>query len=366
VYPFGKGPGMDKPYSPATAGQTAKAVDSFLGSINKKYKLNLDRYEMPQGNGTGRTGARPDMILEMWRQPGEAKLRNRGIITFQKDCGIRIVDMCVISVGFYREMRRQARFNDRGEPFVVFDPIRTQKEGIIALIHIGPEAVEDIDLYLKKNRPDALYDEPLFAKWEKRRPGYRKAIDRKDPWMNSNTVSQLFIRLGRKVEQSGYSIGAHSLRKFHKVALQRANVQEQWIKLLQGKATTTYDVPEPDDLLNAYMEAYDNLRIKQKPMDKTIREQQSQIQAMREDIEDLQHIVEEQIHTNRFLRKRLEQGGIPLYSEDPLYNRMEIEKQLEKAIERRDRSEVFRLINKSLENFWELEDKIKQESKKFD
>jgi len=290
--PWGKGQDRDKPYAPSTAVQTAKAVDSFLGSINKKYKLNLDRYELPQGNGTGRTGARPDMILEMWRQPGEAKLRNRGIITFQKDSGIRISDMCNISVGFYREMRRQVRFNDRDEPFLVFDPVRTIKEGIVARIHVGPEAVEDIDQYLKQRRRDAGDGEPLFAKWEKRRSGYRKDIDREDPWMDSNTVSQLFIRMGKKVEESGYSIGAHSLRKYHKVSLQRGGVPEKWIKLLQGKATSTYDVPEPEDLLKKYMGAYDSLRIKQKPPDQAIREQQSQIQGLTEKVMRLEKMLD--------------------------------------------------------------------------
>jgi len=332
VYPFGKGPDMDKKYASATAGQTAKAVDSFLGSINKKYKLNLDRYELPQGNGKGRTGARPDMILEMWRQPGEAKLRNRAIITFQKDSGIRIIDMSLISVGFYREMRRQARFNDRGEPFLVFDPVRTIKEGIIALIHIGPEAVEDVDLYLKKNRPNALDDEPLFAKWEKRRPGYRKGIDCDDPWMNSNTVSQMFIRLGRKVEQSGYSIGAHTLRKFHKVAMQRAGLNEKWIRLLQGKATDTYDVPEPDDLLQAYMQAYDNLRIKQKPMDRTIQEQQYQIQAMQRRIQDLEGQLNAQIHMTDYTLGRLDEAGVPVAPGDPVSYRRQLKIDVADAI----------------------------------
>ena len=57
-------------------------------------------------------------------------------------------------------------------------------------------------------------------------------------------------------------VSAHSFRKFHKTALEGAGVPAEWVLLLEGKSASVYSRPQDGpELLEAYVNAYDSLRI---------------------------------------------------------------------------------------------------------
>lgn len=293
VHPWGKGPNHDKPMAPSTCRQLFKAVYSFFEIFEERdYELYIKKKDLPQGDYNGSSGIMASQILDMWRIGGEAVLRNRGSMTFLKDSGIRISDLCALNVGDYREARSRSQFNDAGEPFLVFDPIRTQKCKIVALIHIGPETVSDVDLYLERERRGALDSEPLFAKWEKKREGGKKRIDTEDPRMTRSAFSALFIRLRDIIPQNGRKVSAHSLRKFHKTSLMfNRGMKETWIRKLQGKKIDPYSRDAevlPGELVKAYMGAYDTLRIHSKPESETVRDLAREVSEMKAQLEAYQ------------------------------------------------------------------------------
>ena len=67
------------------------------------------------------------------------------MITTLKDSGLRISDMVNLDVSDYTGAREV--FNEAGEMFKVFEPVRVVKTQTIAYVHIGPESIKDIDIY---------------------------------------------------------------------------------------------------------------------------------------------------------------------------------------------------------------------------
>ena len=262
--PWGKGDNRDQPQAPSTCRQVSKAVTSFFKIFgDRDFSLYIQERDKPQGDSNQIPGVSANQIWEMWSLGGDARDRNRAIITFLKDSGIRISDLCALNVGDYRKTRSQPHLNEAGEKFLVFDPFRTQKCGIIAHIHIGPEAVEDMDKYLRVMRPDASDSEPMIAKMKSRGKGSRRVINVEDPRMTRSVFSGLFQRLRKVLVHNGKPVSAHSLRKFHKTNLE-TGIPDNWINKLQGKAKDTYSKDQdvvPDKLLKRYMANYDGLRI---------------------------------------------------------------------------------------------------------
>jgi hypothetical protein len=84
-------------------------------------------------------------------------------------------------------------------------------------------------------------------------------------------LSNVFYRLAQKMDGEATKISAHSFRKFHTTMLE-ARMNSSWIAKLQGKTLgggwAPYSKPEgddladdPDKLTNAYIDAYDELRV---------------------------------------------------------------------------------------------------------
>lgn len=291
AYPWGKGPGLDQPMAPSTCRQIHKAVSSFFEIFeDREYELYIKKKDLPQGDSQGSAGVMASQILDMWRLAGLAVLRNRASISFLKDAGIRISDLCRINVGDYREARDRTHVSESGEQFLVFDPIRTKKCGIIASIHVGPETVSDVDLYLSRERPGALDSDPLFAKWRPLVNGVTQEIDSEDPRMTKGAYSTMLSRMAKKLPKNGRKVSAHSLRKFHKTSLEYARLPDSWIKRLEGKKIDVYSRDSdvlPGELLKTYVKAYDILRIHTKPESEKVRETARELTKVREEMQDL-------------------------------------------------------------------------------
>ena len=230
-----------------------KAVRSFFEAQGLEIKVKAK--DMPRGQYNGQRLAMADQIREMWDAASwEFKKRNRALITFLKDSGLRVGDVAALNVDEYLEARTV--LNEAGQPFKAFNPFETGKTGALAYIHIGPEAVEALDAYLEERRDeggDLKPDSPLFLM----RGGQR---------ISRRALSNLFLRLRDKLGKEGRKISAHSLRKFHTTMLE-ASMPRTWIAKLQGKTINdsmgVYSQPElmPGELTQAYMKGYSRLRI---------------------------------------------------------------------------------------------------------
>jgi len=249
----------DSGYSASTCRMPYKALSSFFEAQGLNFSLKAK--DRPRGQSNGQRRAKKDQIQKLYDYVSpEFRLRNRALITFFKDSGLRSSDAAALNVEDYRRSRLKVH---EGEKFRIFDPFETKKTGHIAYIHIGPEAIEDLDNYLadraRKMGGEVPGKAPLFAI----RGGER---------FSNCAVSNLIFRMAKHLGDEGRKISAHSLRKFHTTELE-SEMNSSGIAKLQGKSISgswaPYSLPEgdgeafePDKLTEAYCRAYKVLRIR--------------------------------------------------------------------------------------------------------
>lgn len=245
---------LEEGYAPGSARNKVKPIASFFDANELDFKLK--RRDKPKVVSDGQRFMRPDQIRMAFDSVGtEMKLRNRALIMLLKDSGLRVSDVANRNVGDYLEAMEL--LNEAGERFKVFQTQQSEKTGQNAFIHIGPEAIEALDKYLEERREDGELhlEAPLF-------PG------RDGSRLSANGITSQMRRLCGHLKESP-KVSAHSLCKFHRTMLESAGVLSSWIKKLQGRAANTYSRPEQtnahpeytDELTEAYIMAYDALRI---------------------------------------------------------------------------------------------------------
>lgn len=248
--------------SPSTCHQIAKALTSFFETFEEQMELHIKVKEMPQGDSTGPQGIKIGQVREVVKHSGrENPYRNVAIAMFLKDSGLRRGDLQTYIIGDYLEAKKTIQNNEFGEPFISFNPERTKKEGIIAHVHLGPEAIRAIDKYLEVERPDAKNESPLFS--ASRKHGVYP--------LESRAVGQVIERMIKKaLGHEAKRKSALSFRKLHKTGLEAGGMSEFWIRLLQGIPRNIYSRREGLDgsdrikkLMVKYMEAYDQIRVYQ-------------------------------------------------------------------------------------------------------
>lgn len=240
-------------YSASTCEMVRKAVSSFFESMDME--LRFKKKDMPKGESKGQRVITAPEIRKMYDQIiYEFRLRNRAMLLGLKDSGLRVSDLRMMDYGYW--IQATTIRNENGEIFKVFDPEHTTKMKVIAYIHLGPESVAAIEEYLedRQDRGEILTEEsPLFL------TNYGERMTRE-------SLTSIFSYKARKMRLK--RVSAHSLRKFHTTSLEDAEMPENWIKKLQGKAASVYSQPEKTGkLTEKYMKCYDALRVLEKPRD---------------------------------------------------------------------------------------------------
>lgn len=295
-----------QPRASKTCRQMAKAVTSFFETFDMEFKVKAK--DKPQGSSNGQYGVSQAQCREAIKHGGrENPYRNVAVFMFLKDAGIRRGDLGGLKVQDYREAIR-VDGDAQDEKFLVFREKITKKEGIVASIRVGPETVEAVDRYLEVEHPGCGPDDPLFM-------GRAKRHGAAGPLSGgaAGLIVKRMLRLG--LGPDAYKRSAHSLRKYHKTRLEAGGMPEQWVKILQGKKADVYSKPEPRELTERYVKAYDQLRIHptvQGDMKRLRRELEEAKTALRGD--DLQRqLVEQQLKieemdsTFRLVKKMLEE-----------------------------------------------------------
>lgn len=253
---------LAKPLAPGTAMITKRALAGFFETFGERMELRIKAKDCPQGDSSGARIISPQQLAQACKYPSSAEpYLNVAIALFLKDSGLRRSDVALFTVGDYLDARKHAVFNDYGERFTRFDPARTQKERILAHVHLGPEALNAMDEYLELERGPCDPGEPLFIHGKK-----GDQIIQMDGHAAGERVKRMIVKgLGDR-EARGKS--SHSIRKLHKTGLEAGGVPESWIKYLQGKAQDVYSIPHELEgadgdtiLMDAYMRAYEKIRV---------------------------------------------------------------------------------------------------------
>jgi integrase len=286
----------------STCRMAYKAMSSFFEAQGLRFSLKAK--DLPRGQYNGQRRVKKDQILRLYDLVGNVhRLRNRALMMFLKDSGLRISDVAGLDIEHYRKART---VYDNTDAFKVFEPYETKKTGHYAHIHIGPEAVEDMEKYLRL-RNDPKMEEPLFIMRGKKR-------------FNVGALSNVFYRLAQRLGGEGHRISAHSFRKYHTTELE-VKLNSSWIAKLQGKSLGgnwgPYSTPEgyndrlePEILTKGYIKAYDALRVKstetlaRKDQDKKITVQETRIKELERQLESTLELLEdEREERNRMMEK---------------------------------------------------------------
>ncbi len=284
-------------YSAETCKQLRKAVKSFFES--QEIDLSFKAKDSPHGASNGSRIALPDEVRDMYdNMVFGFKIRNRAIVMFLKDSGLRVSDAVQVNAGAYLSARVVE--NAAGETFKVFrDPEETQKMKINAYVHLGPESVKAIDEYLEERRQkgEVIQDDaPLFLH---RRQGER---------ITDSGIKSLFFRVKKWLGDGGYKKSAHSLRKFHRTRLEGGGMPEGWVKILQGKQADVYQQPQhTGELTEMYVKCYDRLRVFGGQVStQQLQEQASEMDALRRENEQLRQDLAKRIDEENEYRRRTE------------------------------------------------------------
>lgn len=222
------------------------------------------------------TGARVVMLDEIRtlfeRIAGQFHTRNRALIMVLKDTGLRRSDISRLNCEDYLGARV---YEERGEVYRVIAEYVTQKTGELAWVHLGPEACNAVDEYLKDRDSG-----PLF-------------LNRNGERMYEGVLTATIIRCARRHLDNPDHVSPHSFRKTHRTLLE-AHIPESYVKKLQGKSTDPYIHPEQTgELTEAYIRHYDAIRVyrsKQQveKLKAEVRETQSDYDTLRRKVEALE------------------------------------------------------------------------------
>ena len=258
-----------------------KAVNLFL-QANECARLSYSNNDLPYEEALGAIEATHGQVRALFHAcSGEYGSRNEALVMFLKDCGLRVSDVARRSVEEY--LRAKGVAEAAGFPgFAAFDPIITRKKKTRAWPVVGPEATDAVDKYLAGRTSGPLFLGRVLSG----RRGEKTGEGRLD----EGSMSVLFLRLKSNLDDGGHGISANSLRKFHSTTLAGKGgihgvKEEDYIDRLEGRKLRSSREPyfKPRDLLRAYAEAYDSLRVlPHRAAD--VREQDDKITALEDEL----------------------------------------------------------------------------------
>ena len=229
-----------------------KALRSFMNSMGlPSVKVNgLEKVVSAQQDTA--TKAHIKLMMENTTNP-----RNRAVIMVCKDTGLRISDIAELKIKYFTKAL------ENGDAYCNWKMI-TLKEKIPAYPVVGHESLKYIREWLRirekmgfPNDPDS----PLFCKM-KLENGEVIAV-------NSDSIANTIRKITQNAEIP--EITAHSLRRFHTSNLASQNMNQNYIKLLQGKSLGKADSSyyDPSKLIEMYPKFYHILSVFSKEIDRT-------------------------------------------------------------------------------------------------
>jgi site-specific recombinase XerD len=240
----------EKEYSTASCQVAWASVKSFF-EVNY-YPLQMRRNDYPKGDSLGHRGFAKEELRRLVKDT-KMSLRSKVIVFMLKDSGLRVGDLVRLKYGNIADQL------EAGEKFISIK-IVTQKAKIVAKTFVGEETVEVLKAYFDRRRkgtrrvaPETVTkDSPLIRHTETFSTTSRSGI--------SSLVNSYIAKIGLSKELS-----AHSLRKYTQTQLESAGVHSNWVQQILGHKLSnsegSYSRPTDEMLRNAYIKAYDALRV---------------------------------------------------------------------------------------------------------
>lgn len=256
-----------------------KATSSFFAAQEIPLKFKRDNGTKKQSSGQKAISRK--QVQELIRLNGYRNLeKNTALFNVLNDSGLRVGDVAKLTVGQYRDA--DIFTNEEGEQFKAYDPLVTQKCGIIAHVHIGPESVRAVDAYLahRKEKGETLTPDSTIFLDRSGRPYTERRL--------SNTISTICTSRGLK------RISAHSFRKRHKTRLEKL-MPLDWVLMLEGKTHSEYSKPDEEthELTRTYMRHYNALRINGAEQPTLTQQQNQELENLKAQVEALTTLIKD-------------------------------------------------------------------------
>ena len=214
--------------------------------------------DYPTGDSNGVKRATKEAVLKVLDNKHQRnKLTIKALMLFIKDSGLRVSDVRRLNYG---DIAKQL---ENGETIVQLNII-TEKTNLLSKTFIGDEAIQALKEYLEARKqgstdsrnvkPEIITkDSPLFKVWTK---GEIKRYSR-------HSLSSLMREAFTNVNEDRMS--AHSLRKKLQTDLEKAGINSNWIDQILGhqliNSRDAYSLPTDEELKDAYIKAYQHIRI---------------------------------------------------------------------------------------------------------
>lgn len=237
-----------------------------------------------------------DQIKQILDSTGN--FRNRALLYFLKDSGLRVSDARRVTIGDLREA-----MEDTSIKFATFE-IRQEKTKLMANPTIGYETLDALRVWMRYRREVGLPcddSDPLFTTVKavsgftergEGREGFTHKSTKRGEFMArssiSATVSNLIAKAGLKNQ-----VVAHSFRKFTQTSLEYGGVPATWINKITGRkgvgTVGIYSKPNPEQLIEFYSRAYSKLLVSSAPetMKAELKSQRTEMESLRTELEEL-------------------------------------------------------------------------------
>jgi integrase len=231
---------------------------AYYGAIRSFYKYNSSvnlRGDTPRAPPSR---IMPITLDEFKQIDAIVAPRERALLRFMKDCGCSTEDVVVFNYG---DIRKEF---EAGKEFIHLHTVRQKTQSAYDTF-IGPNAVEALKIYFKirQQAREVFTDKtPLFLS-NLTKGGRRERL-------NDNSLRTVFARIAQK---SGIIVSPHRIRKMFSTCMSMKIHHPIILKYWMGHSTGgdvegSYTLPNMDEQLKAYMEAYSCIDIKPKTDEK--------------------------------------------------------------------------------------------------
>jgi site-specific recombinase XerD len=242
-------------------GKSVSTVQIAYAAIRSFYEmhyspLRMRRGDFPQGECLGSRAATKNHLKAIFANVKKTKdaFKVKAILMTLKDSGLRVSDARALKYG-----QIQAPL-EKGETFIPLTLI-TKKNRTTAKTFLGPEAVEAIKAYLDERRKGTRRIEPEVLKAES--PLFRTNENYKIKHIGREGFSTIVRFQCQAIGEK--KLSAHSFRKYFQTQLEAAGTSTNWIDQMIGhrliNSRDAYSLPSDEQLLEAYKNAYSQLRV---------------------------------------------------------------------------------------------------------
>jgi integrase len=236
---------------------------------------------------------------EIRRMMSVSNLRDRAVIAFLAQSGVRLGTLCQLTYGDISQ-DLEAGKTPVHIKVMPFQAKGKRAEGYDTFI--GPEAVDALKAYLDSRRRGTRHIEGESIKADA--PLFRRQLngDKESVPIGDDSIEQLVtqaaIRAGvieaKKKPGDWSQVRPHCLRKFYQTSLERAGIPHNWVKRLLGHqlpaSEDPYSKPTVEDLRKAYERALPHLALSDATIELTA--QKETIEELRARLEKIEAVQE--------------------------------------------------------------------------